>query len=78
MVEKMKYETGDIVKFRFKSNSGDLEGKEVLLIGEVYTLLGWKKAYIVRLSDKEKEIYGEFNVPEEKIIEKVKGQSSNL
>ena len=74
----MKYETGDIVKFRFRPNSRNLEGNEVLLIGEVHTLLCWKNAYIVKISDKEKEIYGEFNVPEKKIIEKVKGQSSNL
>ena len=74
----MRYETGDIVKFRLRSNSGDLEGDEVLLIGKVDTLLWWKNAYIVKISDKKKEIYGEFNVPDGEIIEKVKDQSSNL
>jgi hypothetical protein len=68
----MIYKNGDIVKFRFRSSSGDLEGDEVLLIGEVYVLLWWKNTYIVKLSDKKKEIYGEFRVPKEKIIGKVK------
>ena len=68
---EMKYKIPEIVKFRFRPNSLDVNGDEVILMGVIDGISYEEKAYDIQLADNDRKIYGRVHVPEKEIMKRL-------
>lgn len=68
-----KYNDGDIIEFNFRPNSLDINGNDVVLIGIITGVLYENDGnrYRVQMMDDEREIFGDFIIPENIINRKM-------